>query len=312
MKAEQLNVEPIDERVAWVYLYLIIESEKNSWKDYRDKVRNGEIDDNELNAYFENRIEKCVQKYELNTAIPMFRARQIKSKHWEKIGKRSTQIYEDYAKILLSEEEIKCLCSHEINVPLEEYLYFKIYAGMEPNGSQMRDIEEINKRYSQKDFYGFLKENCGGPPPQNRREMRLSSLNDPYLYLAMDRETAIIEMRPSIGQFYSIAECYAVKPLILADVTSKSNGYADLISEPNTEKDDSFYLITQKLAHFLQSSGYDGIRYNSAQKKGKYNIVLFDEHNVDFVASEIVSIEETNVSIKRELPLVIENNKEDD
>ena len=123
------------------------------------------------------------------------------------------------------------------------------------------------------------------PPLEYRKNGRLSNKSDEYLYLAFDRATAIHEMRPSIGQRYSIAEFKVNKDLIIADLTgkkidSKQPNYilmflSSKISEPNTEGKDEFYEITQFMAHMIQKQGFDGILYRSSLKKDENNILLF-------------------------------------
>ena len=304
---DELGVVNLDDRTSWCILLLFLESQKNEWINYRDRVCAGTISEEELFSYFENAIEEKVPKYKLSIGTSLFRARQIKSKDWNDLGKSSNQIYDEYSKILLTENEIQSLNNKDINVTLEFYLNLKMYATEELDESKRKQIEAINEKYSRKDFYGYLKNGCGVPPLRFRKDGRLSSAEDSYLYLAMDAETAIHEVRPSIGQFYSLAECKTVKPVCLADLCVNFNAYADVISEPNIEDDVSFYRITQSLAHFLQKKGYSGILYKSAQRRNKQNVLLFDESDVEFVASEIVSIDDVSVSMKRHLPLLADS-----
>ena len=132
-----------------------------------------------------------------------------------------------------------------------------------------------------------------------------------YLYLALEKETAIHEMRPSIGQQYSLASYQSMTELKIVNLTGEySNleestlGFTGIskISEPNVENDTRFYRITQHMAHLLQERGFDGIKYRSAMRSGGYNILLFDDKKVKFLSSEIVSINDVKIDFSQVLP----------
>ena len=163
---------------------------------------------------------------------------------------------------------------------------------------QQKRMNELNEENSIKKVYGFPEKDSRVPPIAFRKPGRLNVEKDAYLYLAFDKDTAIHEMRPSIGQKYSIAEFRTNKELKFADLTRKQfepvkenlslSFIANKISEPNADNKDEFYHITQFMAHLLQKQGYDGIMYKSSLKKEENNILLFDESSVDFISSEII------------------------
>lgn len=82
-----------------------------------------------------------------------------------------------------------------------------------------------------------------------------------------------------------VLACFADK--IYSDVKyTPWQSLIDIISEPNPENSEMFYHITKTMTHVVQKQGYDGIVYNSALYKGKYNVLLFDESHMDFISSE--------------------------
>lgn len=163
-------------------------------------------------------------------------------------------------------------------------------------------------------FLGFNAENSGLPPKDRRKEGRLNTVDDDFLYLSYDYETTLAEMRPIINQEYSVAECVTIKELKIVNLhkvnaqneeSLLTNFYliSRKVSEPNTEpnpKNESFYKITQMLAHFLKSKGYDGISFGSSILENGVNLVLFDANKVKFVGSKIFRIKSVKVEFENE------------
>lgn len=79
------------------------------------------------------------------------------------------------------------------------------------------------------------------------------------------------------------------------------------VSEPNTEpnpQNESFYKITQMLAHFIKSKGYDGISFKSSIIKNGINLVLFDANNVKFINSKIFVIKSVKIDFENYFDIV--------
>ena len=154
-------------------------------------------------------------------------------------------------------------------------------------------------------FWSFKKERCGVPPEQYRRAGRLNTKTDAFLYLAMEERTAVQEMKPILGQVYSIAFGQCVKTLKLVDLVNKKKFrdspaliylLSSKISEPNIETDESFYHLTQRLTYKLRVKGFDGILYHSSVRGNGRNVLIFEETNVDFKSSYCKLIK--NISVK--------------
>ena len=119
-----------------------------------------------------------------------------------------------------------------------------------------------------------------------------------YLYLATDKETALAEMRPWVGESLTLA-VFKIKKKIKLVVCqpgvealggrlfdqNPSLGKADsyvwneigrAFARPvNREDQEDAYLPTQILAEAFKAEGFDGIAYRSGLERGT-NIVLFD------------------------------------
>ncbi|MDE5753835.1 MAG: RES family NAD+ phosphorylase [Oscillospiraceae bacterium] len=297
----------------WV-LYALVQNEKEKWDEYRNEAV--ELTDpviKELEDYFRNIFKIKIPQYTLPVGTSLFRARQIKSNEWNQVEVDVYKLKDEFFKIFLSDTEIESAKKLDLHISLETLFCLKTLAEKELEGDQLKNLDKLTRKYSAKEFfYGFAESGCGVPPEEYRKSGRLNAEKDEYLYLALEKDTAIYEMRPSISQIYSVATCKSNKELVLVDFRpphelNSDNFFiyslADKISEPNTDNNKEFYHITQYLSHFLQNKGYDGIIYTSAIKKDGINVMLFDKKNVNFTSSEIVSIDNININHTTQLPL---------
>ena len=141
--------------------------------------------------------------------------------------------------------------------------------------------------------------------PSTRTTAAITAQTDAFLYLAMEERTAVQEIKPILGQVYSIAFGQCVKTLKLVDLVNKKKFrdnpaliyfLSSKISEPNIETDESFYHLTQRLTYKLRVKGFDGILYHSSVRGNGRNALIFEETNVDFKSSYCKLIE--NISVK--------------
>lgn len=143
-----------------------------------------------------------------------------------------------------------------------------------------------------------------GPTPKEKaRAGRMSPEGVVALYCATERETAIAELRPAIGQTTAVIELRFSKELRLLDFKRMESAldegwssYFDpkykqnsdardflrklhyLISQPVTPGKEADYLITQTMAEYLSHvhvPGFDGIVFGSSQARKGTNVVLF-------------------------------------
>lgn len=302
-----------DNTQSWLSLMMMIKHFEIEWEKKREIA--SECDESAQKTvyeYLKRVLGHSIPQYELSSGTQLYRARQIKKQQWHSL--KCCEVYNDFYRMFLSEDDISNLNNTDVNFSYQSLLYAKI-AGMKEFDDQL--IEKINifeTNNSASDFYGFRAAECGVPPINFRSEQRLSTKEDAYLYLALDRETAIYEMRPFINQIFSIGVGQIKKKLILADLRG---GYPEMddnnaifyilsqkISEPNTDKNAAFYKITQYMSHILCERGFDGILYQSALHKGHNNVLLFDENNIEFISSEVVQIDDVHIDFTTQLPFV--------
>jgi RES domain-containing protein len=138
-------------------------------------------------------------------------------------------------------------------------------------------------------------------PLSTCKEGRINPKNIPCLYLAMDEETAMSEVRPWIGAIGTLAEFVTEKELNLIHCAGTiSTGtplwFAHLPKEPPPAERERYiwttlnaafsepisptdstadYAPTQVLAEVFKDAGYDGIMYGSSVGAGT-NVALFD------------------------------------
>jgi len=183
------------------------------------------------------------------------------------------------------------------------------------NGSpQGKVIIDAYNKWQRKRFKGFKADDSGAPPANIGSAGRINPERIRYLYLAEDPETAIYEVRPTIGQHVSVAFFKTVDEVKIYDLArvnkpqegeESENDYAlfDIIqqrfSEPNTG--DTFrYLPTQYLSELIKQMGFDGLRFKSSLKKGGINVVLFDDKKCKVVSSDMVKV--GNIELKFDNP----------
>jgi len=136
------------------------------------------------------------------------------------------------------------------------------------------------------------------------REGRANPKGIPCLYLATDKETAMAEVRPTLGSLISVGQFRILKKLHLVDCSvghaSELNIYYDEPDAPEREKavwndidrafsepvksGDSYadYAPTQILSELFKKEGYDGIIYKSSLGAG-YNVSLFSINDAEII-----------------------------
>lgn len=303
-----------DNEVVWyILLKIFYDNNCEKWNQMR-ALLNDEAKTEDIDAYLHGVFAAGVKERLLKTDTPLFRARQIKSRDSQEIGLIKERIIEQTYATIIKPEDVELFDSIDnLNVPLDDILLCKL---AETNGftfEQLSKLSALNKKYSKHGFYGFSAAKSGIPPKKFRKDQRLSTKNDRYLYLAMDEATAIYEMRPAKNQIYSVAKGTLNQPAKLADLqdVSKYEDIADFelgnliskISEPNTDNDLAFYRITQRLSHYIKSQGLDGIVYNSSIRQDGINVLLFNPKSVKFTETSVISIDSIKIDYHTDYPL---------
>ena len=179
---------------------------------------------------------------------------------------------------------------------------------------QVKEMIKAYNKWQRKQFKGYKASDSGAPPADIGSAGRINPEKIRYLYLAEDPETAIYEVRPTIGQHVSVASFKTVDEAKIYDLAQEIKSqegedsqidYAlfkviqQRFSEPNTG--DTFrYLPTQYLGELIKQLGFDGLRFKSSLKNSGINVVLFDDKKCKAYRSDIIKVAE--IEIKFENP----------
>ncbi len=292
-----------DEKMWSGVLLMLLDSLNKRWDEMRELAANSPKSP-EIGRYFDETIGKHLTDFTLVKNTKVYRARAIKSYNIEQTGIFKKNIEISLLSAVMQKSEIDSISA--INISPVKLIQARQLCGMDITQEQKRKIKTVMLEYSKKDFYGFDKEGSGIPPLKYRQDGRLNDKKDEYLYLSLEQDTCLYEMRPSINQQYSVAEGVISKDLKLVNFRDYDKYNATVVykvSETNTDEAESFYYITQELAHYIQSKGYDGILYRSALKNNGCNIVLFNPNNVSFTSSSVVNIKGIQVDYNQLLPI---------
>ncbi len=151
----------------------------------------------------------------------------------------------------------------------------------------------------------------GKPPADQSINGRANPIGIPYLYVASDIDTAISEVRPSIGDRVTVGKFRVVKDLRIVDLreprlespfkygNNLENALIHLqfmrllgneLSNPvNPRASDIEYVPTQYLCEFIKTCGF-GVMYESTLGNG-YSIAIFHDTKVKCVSTELYLIE---------------------
>lgn len=172
----------------------------------------------------------------------------------------------------------------------------------------------------EKPFWGFDEENCDAPPKEYAVAGRANSTGISFLYAASDKKTAIMEMRPQIGQHFNICKIEIRKNIVLFDFTYTTN---ELKEDEYTKSGDLYaiskefsypnygnpedYVPTQYLCGYLRVKGFDGIRYKSAVSPEGTNVIIFDTDSANrvykIIESRVYEVENIDIKFEQIIPI---------
>ena len=189
-----------------------------------------------------------------------------------------------------------------------------VLMALDKTTSSSKRIIEIYDKWKRKRFKGYNSSGSGAPPSDCASLGRLNPERIRYLYLAEDPHTAVYEVRPTIGQYVSVATFKTTDEIKIYDFAEDMNhlegeppeyDYAlfsviqQRFSEPNAG--DCFkYLPTQYIGEIIKQMGFDGLRFKSSLKNGGINVVLFDDKKCKAVSSDITRVSE--IELKYDKP----------
>lgn len=268
----------------------------------------------EIDEYFNKVFATGIKNRILKADTTVYRVRQIKTQDWEKTGVATKNIYNRFFSVIVKSEDIEAANKIEnFSISLENLFMLKLGQKEQFTEEEQKQFKKFFEECSVPNFYGFSQNECGCPPKESRKDQRLSTKQDEYLYLALEMDTAIYEMRPSNKQYYSVAKGKLLKDVRLAEMQdiSKYNDVAEFelstllskVSEANTDNDEEFYKITQRLSQFIKSLNFDGIVYQSSIADGGTNVMLFNPAMVEFTENSVISINHVDVDYTVCFPL---------
>jgi RES domain-containing protein len=180
-----------------------------------------------------------------------------------------------------------------------------------PAGSELFRARICHSNEDVKDALKDPYKKVGPPPPVRARAGRMNVDGVAVFYGALDSDTCLAELRPTIGGEAAVIRVRTIRPLRLLDFTRIKDSYRvlsyfqpdfnkqveknrflrhleNLISQPVRPGRESDYLITQTMAEYLahvhsekndgklfQGELFDGLLFKSVQKTGGTNVVLF-------------------------------------
>lgn len=150
---------------------------------------------------------------------------------------------------------------------------------------------------TQKTYIPYKKNEIGAPWPRIATEGRFNRAGTSYLYLASNLETAINEIRPSVGHCVSIGKFRIEKKVNIVDFSNldfydyatsddkideyvKLKSIEEILCIPNPDKE---YRLTQGFSDAFILLGYDGIKFKSSVSYDTYNIVLFNRSCAEYI-----------------------------
>lgn len=181
-----------------------------------------------------------------------------------------------------------------------------------------KKVEEIAR--AMEPFWGFDKRESDAPPSEKAIEGRANARGISYLYTAMDRKTAIQEMKPQIGRMYSVCKIVLLEDIKIFDFAYmktelKEGEYLSAFelynisqnfSKPNLGNNQD-YLPTQYICEFIRKIGFEGIKFKSSVSNDGYNILLFDTRQdckkYDIIESRVYSVKNINIEAEEILPI---------
>ena len=157
-----------------------------------------------------------------------------------------------------------------------------------------------------------------GPPPATlAKSGRANPDGIPYLYLSSDRETAIAEVRPSVGDRVAVATVRPRVDFSIIDLAAPRDSVSpfrlDLdyiegfhramdflamlsrdLSSPAPPHKAGDYIATQYLCELIKSIGYKGVRYSSSLGPGRNYAMYEDNYFIVDNDVEFVDVFEVN------------------
>ena len=191
---------------------------------------------------------------------------------------------------------------------------------------KLEELSQLIKKVieEEKPFWGLDEKNCDAPPKEYAKAGRANSNGISFLYAATDKKTAIMEMRPQIGQSFNICEIEICRDIRIFDFTYsvgelKEDEYAKsgdlyVISKEFSQSNygnGNDYIPTQYLCEYIRQKGFDGIRYKSAVSLEGINVIIFDTNKDDkaykIIESRVYGVKDMDIKFEQVFPIEMDS-----
>lgn len=316
---KNLDDDGICSAVIMLYFIWMQENENERlWKDFKEDIKHKSrfFPESELLKKVDNILDYA--SVELSKGTVLYRARE----YTESDSLQNKELIAFYQKLNEFFPHFK-LQPEDIGSESAMNLVWLALAGDADKTKELyQKVKEVADEESP--FWGFKEIDCDAPPKEFAKAGRANSVGISFLYAATDKRTAIMEMRPQIGQCFNICNIEICKDIRIFDFTYtagelKENEYmksGDLyaiskeFSCPNYGNVND-YFPTQYLCEYLRQKGFDGIRYKSAVSLEGINVIIFDTDKANraykIVESRVYNVKNLDIQFEQFVPLELQN-----
>lgn len=283
------------------------------WNDFKEEIKHKTrfFPKSELLNKIDNISEYASAK--LNAGTVLYRAREYKTADFLE-NKAVVALYDKLNDLL---PHFKLQLDDIVSVSAMSNVSLAL--ALKENNPEVLQQIIIQLLDEERPFWGFDEDNCDAPPKEKATAGRANSCGISFLYATNNIKTAIMEMRPQIGQNFSVCQVEICRDICIFDFTYIANELkedeysksSDLysaskeFSRPNYGIADD-YIPTQYICEYLRQKGFDGIRYKSAVSPDGINIIIFntdsDEKPYKIVESRVYAVNNIDIEYKQLLP----------
>jgi hypothetical protein len=227
------------------------------------------------------------------------------------------QNWEDFRQEIIAKNRFFPQCALDL-AALEE-LFSVLYVELKAEGAQWYRARKVTGPNPTK----FECAQMQAPPAHLAFGQRANPLGIPYLYLASDAKTCIVEIRPEITDRVTIARFSLTDSIKVVDLSGDINygmspfglserdlfhylehlAFLDFlkgdISKPyNSDIAPLEYIPTQYLIEFIKHLRYDGVLYSSSLTEGT-NLVIFNQEKVECIETKFYEITAINLEVEK-------------
>lgn len=196
-------------------------------------------------------------------------------------------------------EDVNAFLDHLLQ---KDTMLFSIRAGTSLYRSRKITREKIRKD-TEGNYIGFPKEESGMPPYRKAPYGRIGTSGIPVLYTANDIKTSCAELRPTKGEYISVAEFEVKEDIMLANfsldqidaISGTPQGVFflnEMFTSFSTPVSSEYidYLPSEYISEYIRKmyKNLHGIRYSSLHNIGGHNIALFEDSCCEFKRSFVV------------------------